>query len=261
MGSATRSGTDASLDMTTHPSLGQAKIDLTAALRSAARLGLHEGVCNHFSLAVPDYDGVEAFLINPQGVHWEDIVPSDLVTVDINGNKLEGKHNVEPTAFFIHGRIHKAKKNAVCIMHTHMPYATSLTLLRDGRLEWVSQNALRFYHRVAYDTEYGGLALNSNEGDRICSKLVDADVLFMANHGVLICGNSVANTFDDMYYLERACMVQVLAQSTGQPFRYVPEDVALLTAKQIEADRQQSALHLAALKRILDRVSPGWSTR
>lgn len=247
--------------MTMNPSLRQAKIDLTAALRSAAHLGLHEGVCNHFSLAVPDYEGVEAFLINPQGVHWEDIVPSDLVIVDINGNKLEGTHNVEPTAFFIHGRIHKAKKNAVCIMHTHMPYATSLTVLRDGRLEWVSQNALRFYNRVAYDTEYGGLALDPNEGDRICSKLVDADVLFMANHGVLICADSVANAFDDMYYLERACTVQVLAQSTGQPFRYVSDAVALFTAEQIKADRQQSALHLEALKRILDRKSSGWSTR
>jgi ribulose-5-phosphate 4-epimerase/fuculose-1-phosphate aldolase len=247
--------------MTTDPSLHQAKIDLTAALRSAAHLGLHEGVCNHFSLAVPDYEGIEAFLINPQGVHWDDVVPSDLVTVDINGNRLEDMHNVEPTAFFIHGRIHKAKKNAVCIMHTHMPFATSLTLLRNGRLEWVSQNALRFYNRVAYDDDYGGLALDSNEGDRICSKLVDADVLFMANHGVLICGESVANAFDDMYYLERACTVQVLAQSTGQPFRYVPEAVALLTAEQIQADRQQSALHLEALKKILERISPGWSAR
>ena len=80
--------------MTTNPTLRQAKIDLTAALRAAAHLGLHEGVCNHFSLAVPDYDGVEAFLINPQGIHWTDIVPSDLVTVDVNGNKLEGTHEV-----------------------------------------------------------------------------------------------------------------------------------------------------------------------
>jgi ribulose-5-phosphate 4-epimerase/fuculose-1-phosphate aldolase len=237
--------------MTTNPSLRQAKIDLTAALRAAAHLGLHEGVCNHFSLAVPDYDGVEAFLINPQGIHWTDIVPSDLVTVDVNGNKLEGTHEVEPTAFFIHGCIHKAKPNAICIMHTHMPFATSLTLLRDGKLEWVSQNALRFY---------GGLALDPNEGDRICSKLVDADLLFMANHGVLICGESVANVFDDMYYLERACTVQVLAQSTGQPFRYVPEDVALRTAQQFQAERQQSAMHLEALKKTLERISPGWST-
>ena len=246
--------------MTTNPSLRQAKIDLTAALRAAAHLGLHEGVCNHFSLALPDYDGVEAFLINPPGIHWTDIVPSDLVTVDLSGNKLEGTHDVEPAAFFIHGRIHKAKPNAVCIMRTHMPFATSLTLLRDGKLEWVSQNALRFYNRVAYDSDHGGLALDPKEGDRICSKLVNADLLFMANHGVLICGESVANVFDGMYYLERACTVQVLAQSTGQPFRYVPEDVALRTAQQFQAERQQSAMHLEALKKTLERISLGWST-
>jgi ribulose-5-phosphate 4-epimerase/fuculose-1-phosphate aldolase len=132
--------------------------------------------------------------------------------------------------------------------------------LRDGKLEWVSQNALRFYNRVAYDSDYGGLALDAKEGDRICSKLVDADLLFMANHGVLICGESVANVFDDMYYLERACTVQILAQSTGQPFRYVPEDVALRTARQFQAERQQSAMHLEALKKTLERISPGWST-
>jgi ribulose-5-phosphate 4-epimerase/fuculose-1-phosphate aldolase len=245
--------------VTNNQSLRQAKMDLAVALRSAAHLGLHEGVCNHFSLVVQEYNGAEAFLINPQGVSWSELVPSDLVIVDVDGNKIEGTHNVEPTAFFIHGRIHKEKKNAACIMHTHMPFATSLTLLQDGELEWVSQNSLRFYNRVAYDSEYGGLALDSEEGDRICSKLAQADVLFMANHGVLICGESVASVFDDMYYLERACTVQVLAQSTGRPLRRVPEAVALRTARQFEAERQQSRMHLEALKKTLERLSPGWS--
>src|SRR5437868_2141081 len=145
--------------------LTEARIDLAGALRFAAQLGLHEGVCNHFSLAVSLEDGTEAFLINPQGLQWSELLPSDLVVVDVRGEKLKGKHNVEPTAFFIHGRIHKAKKNARCIMHTHMPYATALTLLDGGRLEWVSQNSLRFYNRVAYDTEYGELALDDAEGD------------------------------------------------------------------------------------------------
>jgi ribulose-5-phosphate 4-epimerase/fuculose-1-phosphate aldolase len=190
---------------------------------------------------VQEYNRAEAFLTNPQGLSWSELVPSDVVIVDVDGNKIEGTHNVEPTAFFIHGRIHKEKKNAACIMHTHMPFA------------------MRFYNRVAYDSEYGGLALNSEEGDRICSKLAQADVLFMANHGVLICGESVASVFDDMYYLERACTVQVLAQSTGRPLRRVPEAVALRTARQFEAERQQSRMHLEALKKTLERLSPGWS--
>lgn len=248
------------LNSPTHAQLvRQAKIDLTAALRIAAHLGLHEGVCNHFSIAVPGENGSETFLINPQGVYWADVVPSDIVTVDVHGNKIDGHRNVEPTAFFIHGCIHKAKKNARCIMHTHMPYATALTLV-EGELEWVSQNSLRYYGRVAYDTEYGGLALDSQEGDRITSKLVDADILFMANHGVLLCGESVANVFDDLYYLERACTVQVLAESTGRKLRRIPEHIALQTAKQFEQERQQSYMHFDAMKLHLDRTSPGWNT-
>jgi ribulose-5-phosphate 4-epimerase/fuculose-1-phosphate aldolase len=238
--------------------LREARIDLASSLRFAAQLGLHEGVCNHFSLSVPLGDGTDAFLINPQGLLWSEILPSDLVMVDVHGNKLNGKHSVEPTAFFIHGRIHKAKANASCIMHTHMPYATALTLLDDGRLEWVSQNSLRFYNRVAYDPQYRGLALGEAEGDRICGKLADADVLFMANHGVLVCAESAAYAFDDLYYLERACMVQVLAQSTGRPLRNVSAEVAALTSRQFVAERQQSTLHFEALKRSLSTRDPNW---
>jgi ribulose-5-phosphate 4-epimerase/fuculose-1-phosphate aldolase len=247
------------IPLSLHEALHEAKVDLAAALRAAATLGLHEGVCNHFSLALPADSGEATFLINPQGVHWSDIVPSDLVTVDMNGIRLEGKHPVEPTAFFIHGRIHKAKKNAVCVMHTHMPYATALTLLEEGKLEPASQNALRFYRRTGYYSEYRGLALDNEEGDRICAALADAEVLFMANHGVIVCGDSVANTFDDLYYLERACTVQLLAQSTGKPLRKVPESIAAHTAMQFTQERQQSALHFAALKAGLERRHPGWS--
>ena len=245
--------------MTHKESLRQAKIDLTAALRAAALLGLHEGVCNHFSCAVPNDSDTEVFLINPQGIHWSNIFPSDIVTVDINGNKLEGHRDMEPTAFFIHGRIHRAKKNARCIMHTHMPYATALTLLEENHLEWASQNSLRYYDRIAYDTEYRGLALDDEEGDRISSKLANADILFMANHGVLLCGESIANVFDDLYYLERACTVQILAQSTGKQLRLISPEVAIKTARQFEQERQQSSLHFEALKRNLDQTSPGWS--
>jgi len=142
-----------------------------------------------------------------------------------------------------------------------MPYATALCLLADGRLEWCSQNALRFYGRTAYDTVYNGLALDDAEGDRICAALTKADVLFMANHGVLVCGDSIANVFDDLYYLERAAMMQVLAQSTGKALRLVPDAIAAETARQHAGERQQSALFLEALKRRLDASDPGWSRK
>ena len=218
----------------------QDKIDLTCALRAAAEMGLHEGVCNHFSYAL-DHD---TFLINPQGLHWLEMVPSDIVTVDAAGNRVAGNRSVEPTAFFIHSRIHNAKPAARCIMHAHMPYATALTLLDGGRLEWCSQNAVRFHGRIAYDSQYNGLALDDAEGDRICATLGRADILFMANHGVTVCGDSIANAFDDLYYLERAAMVQILAQSTGKRLRLIPDHVAAATAAQHAQERQQSVLYL-----------------
>lgn len=235
----------------------QAKTDLATSLRAAARLGLSEGVCNHFSCAAPGRPGL--FLINPQGLHWSEIRPADILTVDSGGRVVEGHHTVEPTAFFIHGRIHGSKKAPPCVMHTHMPYATSLTLLEGGRLEPASQNALRYYGRIAYDEEYNGLVLDDAEGDRISAKLDAADVLFLANHGVIVCGANIPWTFDDLYYLERACMVQVLAQASGKLLRRVPHSVAAPTAKTMLEDRTQSDLHFAALKRLLDREDAGWA--
>lgn len=225
----------------------QARLDLACALRAAQQFGLGEGICNHFSLAVPGRPG--HFLINPQGLHWSEIGPDDLVVIDGDGRKVEGRHDVEPTAFFIHGWIHRTV-DAACVLHTHMPFATALCLLQGGRLEMASQNALRFYRQIAYDNEYNGLVLDDAEGERIARKLGGNTVLFLANHGVIVRGPNVAWAFDDLYYLERACMHQVLAQGTGKPLKLIPESVAARTAKQIAGERQQSALHLQALRRL-----------
>ena len=239
----------------------QARIDLTCALRSASRMGLGEGICNHFSLELPGKPG--QFLINPQGLHWSEITPGDLVVVDAHGQKIAGKHSVEPTAFFIHSAIHRGNPRAACVMHTHMPYATTLTVIHGGRLEWASQTALKFYNRVACDEHYQGLALDAAEGERMCRQMLtvgsSADVLFLGNHGIIVVGPTVAATFDDLYYLERACMLQVLAMGTGKPLRIVPDDIAAKTGRQMNEESQQAVLHLAALKRLLDRDEPGWA--
>ena len=235
----------------------QARVDLVAALRWANRLGYGEGICNHFSLEMPGRPG--HFLINPQGFHWSELTPADLVVVDATGRKVEGRHRVEPTAFFIHGAMHRSKPSAKCVMHTHMPYATALTVVHGGRLEWASQNSLKFFGRVAYDDNYNGLALDDAEGERMCAQAQEADVLFLANHGIIVCGPSVALAFDDLYYLEHACMLQVLAMGTGKPLRMIPERIAGLTARQMAEDSEQSELHFEALKRILDRDEAGWS--
>ena len=236
--------------------LRQAQIDLTATLRWADRLGLSEGICNHFSLVVPGT--TDRFLINPQGIHWSELRTSDLLVVDPDGNVIEGKWKVEPTAFFIHSQIHLGNPSARCVLHTHMPYATALCAIDGGRLEWISQNALRFYERVAYEEAYNGLALDEAEGQRLRDKLADGKVLFLANHGVIVAGPDVATAFDDLYYLERACMVQVLAHSTGLSLKRIPDQVCRHTCEQLGADRRQAVLHLDAIKRMLKREAPAF---
>lgn len=232
------------------------RVDLAAALRWASHLELGEGICNHFSVALPGQS--DRFLINPQGLHWSEVTPGDLVVVDAHGRKVSGRHSVEPTAFFIHGCIHRGKPAAKCVLHTHMPYATALTVVQGGRLDWASQTSLKFHDRVAYDEHYNGLALDEAEGDRMCAQLGEAEVLFLANHGVIVTGQSIATTFDDLYYLERACMLQVIAMGTGRPLRTVTESVAAKTGRQMAEESGQAALHFEAIKRMLDRDDPGW---
>lgn len=190
------------------------KVELAAALRLAERYGLSEGISNHFSYALDDAG--ERFLLHPFGLHWSEVRASDILTVDGEGRPLDGDGEVETSAFVIHSRVHLASPRARCVLHTHMPYATALTLLEDTRLEPVEQNALRFYGDVAYDGGYAGLALALDEGDRLARALGDKCVLFMANHGVLVVGETIAEAFDALYYLERACQFQVLALSTGR---------------------------------------------
>ncbi len=238
----------------------QGRIELAASLRWAARLGLNEGVDNHFSLALPDEDGAmrgNRFLINPLGWHWSEITASSLVLCDAHGNVLEGSNEVEDTAFFIHSRVHVNAPNAVCVMHTHMPYTTSLTLLEGGRLEMCEQNAIAFHGRIAYDDDYEGLALDGAEGDRLAARLGGCSVLFMASHGVMVTGPSVRETFNDLYYLERAAMFQVLARSGGKRLRRVPEAVLLRTQAQFATEMPRVAhRHFEALQRILDKEEP-----
>ena len=225
--------------------LDEARAELACALRAADEFGFGEGVCNHFSLALPD----GRILINPQGVHWREMQPDDLVLLDAEGRQIDGRFPVEPTAFFIHGAVHRRVPQAACVLHTHMPHATALTMIEGGRLAMAHQNALRFHEAIAYDDDYNGLALDTAEGERIARRMGQASVLFLANHGVIVTGPSVAWAFDDLYFLERACMLQVLAMSTGRPLRLIAPHVAARTARQMAGERQQSDLHLAALRR------------
>jgi ribulose-5-phosphate 4-epimerase/fuculose-1-phosphate aldolase len=137
-------------------------------------------------------------------------------------------------------------------MHTHMPFATALTLTIDRGLDTtLSQNAMRFHGRVALDAHYNGLALDASEGERIARAMGGADVAFLGNHGVVVCGARVDHAYDDLYYLERACMAQVLAQSTGRPLVPVDAAIAQKVMEQTLGERLQSDLFFEALRRRL----------
>lgn len=225
------------------------KQDLALALRAAAHHGLSEGVCNHFSVMLPDDS--QRFLINPRGLHWSEIGADDIVLVDIDGKVLQGRHRVEPTAMFIHAAVHRITGRAV-VLHTHMPYATALTLTVDRALDpTLSQGAMRFMGRIAIDTGYNGLALDWAEGERIAHAMQGKDVAFLSNHGVIVAGPTIAHTYDDLYYLERTCMHQVIAQSTGRPLAPVDAVMATHVAAQIQGEREQSDLFFEALRRLL----------
>ena len=227
----------------------QLREDLALALRAAAHHGLGEGICNHFSVELPDGSG--RFLINPRGFLWAEIQADDIVMIDEQGERLAGHHDVEPTAMYIHAAIHRICRKS-CVLHTHMPFATALTLTTHRALDTtLSQNAMRFHGRIAIDENYNGVALSHAEGERIASVMQSADIAFLGNHGVVVCGPSVAYAYDDLYYLERACMVEVLAARSGTPLAPVNRALVDEVALQLEGERLQSSLFFEALRRTL----------
>lgn len=234
---------------TTFAEAAPLRADLALALRAAAHHGLGEGICNHFSVALPD--GSDRFLLNPRGLHWSELGADDIVLVDGDGAVLAGRHAVEPTAMFIHAAVHRIARQPV-VMHTHMPYATALTLTQDRALDTtLSQGAMRFHGRLAIDRAYNGLALGPEEGERIARAMGSADVAFLGNHGVVVCGARIDHAYDDLYYLERACLHQVLAQSTGRPLAPATAALAQTVMEQTLGERLQSELFFKALGRML----------
>ena len=235
----------------------QARVDLAACFRAAAKLGLHEGICNHLSATVPG--AADLFLVNPYGWAFHEITASRLLICDFGGNVVEGSGKPEATAFYIHARLHMRLPRARAAFHTHMPNATAMGMLEGPPLLWAGQTALKFWGRTVVDEAYNGLALDEAEGDRIAASMGEADIAFMRNHGVMVLGASIAEAWDDMYYLERACEVQRLALSTGRPLRPVPEALAAATAKQMRSgDAESARLHLESVKRTLDREAPDY---
>jgi ribulose-5-phosphate 4-epimerase/fuculose-1-phosphate aldolase len=229
-----------------------ARLDLAAAFRWFARLGMHESVANHLSVAV-SADGAQ-FLINPRGRHFARIAASDLLLLDARDDSTLTRADApDPTAWHLHARLHARLPRARCVMHLHSKFATALACLADPSMPPIDMNTMRFFGRIAHDRDFSGMALSDAEGDRVADLLADdKDVLLMANHGVLVVGASVADAFDAMYYFERAAETLLTCYATGKPLKVVPDAVATMTERQWRDYGQLAVDHLDNVKAILD---------
>lgn len=236
------------------------RVDLAAAFRWTARMNMHEAVANHFSLSINE-DGSK-FLINPNQAHFSRIKASDILVLDANDpDTLDRPDAPDITAWGLHGGVHRHCAHARCVMHVHSIQATVLASLADSSLPPIDQNCATFYNRYVVDENYGGLALEE-EGARCAELLQDPKhkVMIMGNHGVLVIGDSVADTFNRMYYFERACETYIRALQTGQPLRILSDEIAEKTAKELDDYPEQGDRHLAELKAILDEEGSNYAT-
>ncbi len=228
------------------------RTDLAAAFRWTARLNMHEAVANHFSLTVSD-DG-KWFLMNPNQRHFSRIKASDLLLLDSDNPATMNQPGApDPTAWGLHGSIHRQVPHARCVMHVHSIHATVLACLKDSTLLPIDQNTATFYGRTVVDECFGGLAFEE-EGARCAKMLFDpkVKVMIMGNHGVLVIGSGVADTFNRLYYFERAAETYVRALQTGKPLRVLSHEIAEMAARELDNYPDQAERHLTELKAILD---------
>lgn len=236
----------------------QARCDLAAAYRLAAHFRMTDLIYTHITARVPGEDG--HFLINPYGYRWEEITASALVKIDVDGNKVgDNPARVNPAGFVIHSAVHRSRHDAAFVMHTHTRAGVAVSCLREGLLP-LNQIALQFHGRVGYH-DFEGIALNLDERDRIVADLGDKPALILRNHGLLTVGRTAAEMFSNMFYLERACEIQVAALSMGRELQPVPAEIAERVTSQYDQmsiDEGDLALEWDAHLRLLDSLDPSY---
>jgi ribulose-5-phosphate 4-epimerase/fuculose-1-phosphate aldolase len=235
----------------------QARVDLAAAYRLVALYGWDDLIFTHISARVPDSE--HHFLLNPYGMTFEEVTASSLVKVDLAGNKVtESPYFVNPAGFTIHSAVHAARADALCVMHLHTDYGIAVSAQKDGLLP-ISQQAMLALASLAYH-DYEGLALNDEEKPRLVADLADKSHMILRNHGLLTVGRTAAEAFLAMFLLERACKIQILAQSGGAELVNVPEPILRLAESQVKAVTvgQGAALTWPGLLRKLDRIDPSY---
>jgi len=235
----------------------RARVALAAAYRLVALYGWDDLIFTHISSRVPDSE--HHFLLNPYGMMFEEVTASSLVKIDLAGNKVtESPYFVNPAGFTIHSAVHAARADALCVMHLHTDYGIAVSAQKDGLLP-LSQQAMLALSSLAYH-DYEGVALNEDEKPRLVRDLGDKTSMILRNHGLLTVGRTAAEAFLAMFLLERACKIQILAQSGGAELVEVPEPILNLVESQVKAVTvgQGAALTWPGLLRKLDRIDPSY---
>ncbi|MGB1238399.1 MAG: class II aldolase/adducin family protein [Pseudomonadales bacterium] len=235
----------------------QLRIDLAAAFRLIHRLDMHESVANHLSAAVSP-DG-RTFLMNRKWMHFSNVTASNLQLLDSSDDSvMQTSQAPDLSAWSIHGNVHAAYAHARVVLHVHSTYATVLSTLKDPRILPIDNNTARFYNRIAYDTDFGGIATSDEEGKRITRSIEGKSALMMGNHGITVVGESVASAFESLYYLEKACKTMVLAYSTGRELSILSDELAEETAASWDEFSGAGDAHFEQLKGMLDKEEPDY---
>ena len=226
------------------------RVDLAAAYRLVALFGWDDLVFTHISARVPNTE--DEFLINPYGVFFDEITASSLVKIDLQGRKVQDSpFEVNPAGFVIHSAIHAARHDARCVMHTHTLNGVAVSAQRAGLLP-ISQHSMFTLASLGYH-DFEGPALNDDEKPRLVADLGDKSSLILRNHGLLTVGETVADAFVAMYYLEASCAIQVRAQAGGELIP-VPKEVL---DQAVSRTRQGPRVWPGLLRR-LDRQDPSY---
>lgn len=233
------------------------RVDLAAAFRLIHQMDMHESVANHLSVAVSD-DGKQ-FLMNRKWMHFANVTASNLQRLNSDDiSVMNSDEAPDLSAWTIHGNIHKAKPQIRVILHVHSTYATALSTLKDPTILPLDNNTARFYNRVAYDLNFAGIATTEEEGKRINNTFDGKQVLMMGNHGVTVVGETVAEAFETLYYLEKACKTMVLAYSTGQELNVLSDKLTEQTAAGWDEFAGAGFAHFEQLKVMLDKTDPSY---
>lgn len=233
-----------------------AREDLAACYRLCVHYRMTDMIYNHISLRVPGRH--DQFLINPFGLLYSEVSASNLIKVDIEGRVVENTTlEANPAGFVIHAAVHKARPDVDCVFHTHTRAGVAVSAQRDGLLP-ISQHAMRFHNRVGYH-DYEGIALDTDEQRRLVADLGPHKVLILRNHGLLTAGATVRDAFEEMYYLELACQIQLDATAAGTPLVRPPEAVCEHAAQQFaNSNSYIRNRDWQALRRMLDQHDPSY---